>query len=135
MIFKFRSDKPEHAFKKLTEYVRGKDDWFVVEIQKAKQIRSLNQNRYYWGVVVKIISDHTGYISDEVHQILARKFLSYQSNDMNFVRSTSKLNTGDFENYMDKCRTWAKEDMDVTIPLPNEITEEVYMQIQNLKEP
>lgn len=136
MIFKFRSDKPEQAFKKITEYVRGKDDWFVVEIQKAKQIRSLNQNRYYWGVVVKIIADHTGYISEEVHQIMARKFLSYHSDAHGyFVRSTANLNSFEFEKYLDKCRDCAREDMDVHIPMPNEVDEEMYMQIQNLKEP
>lgn len=135
MIFKFRSDKPEQAFKKITEYVRGKDDWFVVEIQYSKKIRSLNQNRYYWGVVVKIIADHTGYLSEEAHQILAKKFLSYQTTDFVFVLSTAKLNSFDFEKYLDKCRTWAKEEMDVHIPMPNEIDEEAYMHIQNLKEP
>lgn len=132
MIFKFRSDKPEQAFKKIQDFVRGKDDWFVIEIQKSKQIRSLNQNRYYWGVVVKILSQHTGYTNDETHQELARMFLSYESNGKTFTRSTTKLNTFDFEKYTEACRVWAKAEMDVYIPLPNEINEEMYMMLNNI---
>jgi len=134
MIFKFRSDKPEQAFKKITDFVLGKDDWFVVEITKAKQIRSLNQNRYYWGVVVKILAQHTGYTSEETHQELARMFLQYENNGKLFVRSTTKLNTVEFENYTESCRQWAWNEMNLHIPLPNEITEEMYMMLNNIFE-
>lgn len=132
MIFKFRSDKPEQAFKKITDFVDGKNDWFVVEIQKSKQVRSLPQNKYYWGVIVKVVSQHTGYTSEETHQELARMFLSYENNGKLFVRSTTKLNTVEFEKYAESCRDWAKREMDVYIPLPNEITEEMYMMLNNI---
>lgn len=132
MIFKFRSDKPEQAFKKITDFVEGKNDWFVVEIQKSKQVRSLPQNKYYWGVIVKVVSQHTGYTSEETHQELARMFLSYENSGKLFVRSTTKLNTLEFEKYAESCRDWAKKEMDVYIPLPNEITEEMYMMLNNI---
>jgi len=134
MIFKFRSDKPEQAFKKITDFVSGKDDWFVVEIQKAKNIRSLKQNKYYWGVVVKILAQHTGYTSEETHQELARMFLQYENNGKLFVRSTTKLNTAEFEKFTESCRQWASSEMSVHIPLPNEITEEMYMMLNNIFE-
>lgn len=134
MVFKFRSDKPEQASKKIEDFVKGKDDWFVVEIQKAKQVRSLKQNKYYWGVLVKIIAQHTGYTSDETHQELARMFLSYKNNGKTFVKSTTKLNTGEFETYAEQCRTWAQSEMDCYVPLPNEITEEIYMMLNNIFE-
>lgn len=134
MIFKFRSDNLEPTFKKITEYVKGKDDFFVIEIQKSKRIRSLNQNKYYWGVVVKIIANHTGYTSDETHQQLGRMFLSYKNGATVFVKSTTKLNTVDFEDYLDKCRNWAREEMSCYIPMPNEITEEMYMMLNNIFE-
>jgi len=134
MIFKFRSDNLEPAFKKIKDYVKGKDDFFVIEIQKSKKIRSLPQNKYYWGVVVKILGSHIGYTSDEMHQILASKFLSYRKMNGEFVKSTTKLNTWEFENYLDKCRQWASGEMQVHIPLPNEITEEMYMMLNNIFE-
>lgn len=114
--------------------MKGKDDFFVIEIQKSKRVRSLNQNKYYWGVVVKIVSNHTGYTSEETHQELARMFLAYDNNGKRFVKSTAKLNTFDFEQYTEKCRQWAWHEMNVHIPLPNEVTEEVYMTLNNIFE-
>lgn len=134
MIFKFKSDNLVPTFRKITEYVKGKDDFFVIEIQKSKRVRSLNQNKYYWGVVVKIVSNHTGYTSEETHQELARMFLAYDNNGKRFVKSTAKLNTFDFEQYTEKCRQWAWHEMNVHIPLPNEVTEEVYMTLNNIFE-
>jgi hypothetical protein len=134
MIFKFRSDNLEPTFKKIKDYVKGKDDFFVIEIHKSKKIRSLPQNKYYWGVVVKILGSHIGYTSDEMHQILASKFLSYRKMNGEFVKSTTKLNTLEFENYLDNCRQWASGEMQVHIPLPNEITEEMYMMLNNIFE-
>lgn len=132
MIFKFKSNRVDIATKKIADFVDGKDDWFVVEIQKSKQVRSLPQNKYYWGVVVKVVSQHTGYTSEETHQELARMFLSYENSGKLFVRSTTKLNTLEFEKYAESCRDWAKKEMDVYIPLPNEITEEMYMMLNNI---
>ena len=132
MIFKFRSDRLEVAYVRIADFVHGKDDWFTVEIVKSKQVRSLPQNKYYWGVVVKIVSQHTGYTSEETHQELARMFLSYENSGKLFVRSTTKLNTMEFEKYAESCREWAKKEMDVYIPLPNEITEEMYMMLNNI---
>lgn len=134
MIIKFRSDNTVNAFRKISDYVKGHEDWFVIEILKSKNKRSLNQNKYYWGVVVKILANHTGYTSDETHQELARMFLGYDNNGKRFVKSTTKLNTFDFEQYMDKCRKWASEEMNVHIPLPNEVTEEVYITLNNIFE-
>lgn len=134
MMFKFRSDRTNEAFKKIYEFVHAKEDWFVINIEKAKQIRSLQQNKYYWGVVVKILSQHTGYTSDETHQELARMFLKYENNGKLFVRSTTKLNTAEFEKFTEECRQWAASEMSVHIPLPNEITEDMYMMLNNIFE-
>lgn len=134
MMFKFRSDRTNEAFKKIYEFVHAKEDWFVINIEKAKQIRSLQQNKYYWGVVVKILSQHTGYTSDETHQELASMFLKYENNGKLFVRSTTKLNTAEFEKFTESCRQWAASEMSVHIPLPNEITEEMYMLLNNIFE-
>lgn len=96
----------------------GKYIWPMPE--KETKIRSAQQNRYYWGVVCKLISDHTGYTSDEVHQILTKEFLSYDKPKHRFVLSTSKLKTAEFEAYMEDCRRFAAEKAQVYIPLPNE---------------
>ena len=47
-----------------------KDRMYRLEWWEAKSERSLNQNAYYWGCVVAMISDATGYESIEVHEYL-----------------------------------------------------------------
>lgn len=134
MIIKFRSDNTVNAFRKISDYVKGTDDFYTIEIVKSKRKRSLSQNKFYWGVVVKIISMHTGYTADETHQELAKMFLSYDNSGKKFVRSTTKLTTWEFEQYLDKIRAWAKYEMDCYIPMPNEITEDIYIELNNMHE-
>ena len=87
---------------------------------KPKKNRSGQQNRYYWGVVCKLVSDHTGYTPEESHQIMAEMFLSYEKEGKVFTRSTTKLRTADFEIYMEQCRRWAAMELRIYLPLPNE---------------
>lgn len=88
--------------------------------EKKKRGRSTQQNAYMWGVVYNLISKHTGYTPDEVHQILAETFLSYEKDGRTFIRSTTRLKTAEFEQYMEKCRRWAAMELQVYCPLPNE---------------
>lgn len=96
----------------------GRYIWAMPE--KERHIRSIQQNKYYHGVVCKLISDHTGYTCDEIHQILAEQFLFYEKDGRSFVKSTTKLKTNEFEAYMEECRRWASAELQVYIPLPNE---------------
>jgi|GEM_PF-770838 len=85
-----------------------------------KQTRSQAQNSYMWGVVYKIMSDETGYLPDEVHQLMAKQFLSYESQGEMFVRSTTRLNTKEMEDYLENVRRFATVELHCFIPLPNE---------------
>ena len=51
----------------------GKEVSIVVDTWKKN--RSDNENRYYRGVAIKLISEHTGYSDDEVHELLKSMFL------------------------------------------------------------
>lgn len=133
MVIRFRSSDLDSVCSKIRQHVI-EGAAYILDIKKAKNKRSLNQNRYYWSVVVGLVAEHTGYTSQEAHQELAAMFLSYtHENGKRFVKSTTELNTLEFEKYLDKIRIWAATDLGKTIPLPNEITEEVWMQIQNLE--
>lgn len=90
--------------------------------------RSNNQNRYYRGVVVKIISEHTGFTPEEVHELLKYRFLrtyetlSTKNGDKEFERtkSTTELTTSAFEIFMSDVRMWASIELGLYIPDPNE---------------
>ena len=93
-----------------------------------KSPRSNNQNRYYWGIVLKRISEHTGFTIDETHEVLKAKFLrAWKSLDtkkgyieVEYAKSTRDLNTKEFEDYMTQIREWASIDIGVWVPEPNE---------------
>ena len=86
--------------------------------------RSNNQNRYYWGIVVDIISNYTGFTPEETHDILKHKFLAKQKTfkDMVFYvpASTATLTTAESEKYFSSIREWASIELGCWVPEPNE---------------
>ena len=101
----------------------------AVTIERYSPKRSSNLNSYYWAVPVKLISQATGYEPDEVHEILAMKFLPPRTleigGEVHVVRTkTSKLATVDFQQYIEEIKRWAAQELDgLYIPDPNEYAE------------
>ena len=91
-----------------------------VIIRKPKTSRSTLQNSYYFGVVVEILAKELGYDKDEIHEILKYKFLQSNAMGMPYIKSTTKLSTGEFEEYLSKIKQWAAEFLHIVIPDPNE---------------
>ena len=104
----------------LIDKLSNKDGVFFVDIRESRNSRSLQQNRYYWGVVLKALSDDTGYSAEEMHQLMAEKFLNYEKGEYVFVRSTTSLNTKEFEEYLSQIRLFANTELGIFIPEPNE---------------
>ena len=93
-----------------------------VIVRKKKSQRSINQNSYYHGVVVRMLSDFLGYERDEMHMILRFKFLrKVADNGIESALSTAKLSTEEMEDYLERVRRWAAKDLEFYIPLPNEV--------------
>ena len=117
----YPGDQPK--VKEWIESIKGKEPHLWVTIRKIehKQMRSIVQNNYYRGVVIKILSDFTGYEPDEMHEALKRKFLTYENvKGLPTILSTTQLKTHEFEEYLERIRRWAATDFGVYIPLPNE---------------
>lgn len=117
----FREDHLKF-FNDLIFKLEGED--IRVDIEKWFEKRSNQQNRYYWGVVLKMISDETGHHPDELHEAFIKKFLNHKVilGEVVSERSSS-LTTIEFEEYMAKIRTFASqpdEGLKMFIPLPNE---------------
>lgn len=131
MIFKFSCSEFDGACRKIAGYIKPGNS-YTVEIVKSKQKRSLNQNKYYWGVIIDLFAQTTGYSKEESHQELAAMFLGYEAHGKKFVKSTTKLNTKEFEDYAELCRVWMNENLGIHVPLPNEVNEEFLMQMRNI---
>lgn len=103
-------------------YLKNVGNRKIIEIIKTpKKPRSLNENNYYWGVVVQMISDETGFTPEEAHEAVKWLFLRKQVGNIFTVKSTAILNTLEFEEYVENVRRWAQNELNLRIPLPNEI--------------
>jgi hypothetical protein len=92
-----------------------------VIIRRPRKDRSSQQNRYYWGVVVELLCESTGYTQDEMHNALRMLFLRDDSRQVPTIRSTAELTTVGFEEYLEKVRNWASDALGCDIPMPNEV--------------
>lgn len=102
----------------------GKRVTISIEVYKKK--RSLEQNSYYWVVVVKLISNHTGYTEDEVHEFLKSEFIGIKKvkiggREIERGKTTTDLTTTDFMGYVAEIQQWASEKLDLYLPDPSEL--------------
>jgi len=103
-------------------YLIGLEDKKIqVIVRKYKTSRSNEQNRYYWGVVVKILADSFGYDPEEMHEALKWEFLKKKGVKIPTVISTTKLTTTQFQNYVEKVQRWASVEHGIIIPDPHEV--------------
>jgi hypothetical protein len=83
-----------------------------------RRVRSLPQNKYYWGVVVDLV--HQGLVDagfnevktpEDAHEVMKNQFLHQGS--------TVDLTTTQFNEYLDQVAQWAAEYLGISIPLPD----------------
>lgn len=95
-----------------------------VIIRKPRKERSTDQNKYYWGVVIDIISDMTGFSPQEAHDCMRMKFLTsmveVENASLPRAKSTTELTTVEFMDYVAQIQQFAAEFLGVYIPDPNE---------------
>jgi len=112
----------EDRFNTYLSSLEGKEVECVVQIPRKS--RSSAENKYYWSVVVGMISEFTGHEPEEVHEILKGMFLVEHTDikgiGVDYVRSTTKLSTVEMENYLSKCREFGALTLSLSIPEPNE---------------
>tara|TARA_R100000808_G_C2092697_1_gene112500 strand:+ start:79 stop:483 length:405 start_codon:yes stop_codon:yes gene_type:complete len=97
----------------------------VITVGEQKKRRSLNLNSYYWAVVVKLLSDETGYDKDEMHEVLKSMFLRtrYQIKGVwvDSTKSTTKLTHKEMSEFIEEVKRFASTTLGVYIPDPNEV--------------
>lgn len=101
---------------------------WIMELKLYKKNRSLAANRLYW-LWIKAIGDEIGYESDELHAIMADKFLpdevvEYGGKQIKKDKSTSRLNTKEFTEYLEKVDRFAASELGIVLPSPMDVYEE-----------
>ena len=115
---KIKLDDPT-AWRALLYGFEGKE--VELRLCRYRQMRSLSQNAYYWGVVIALLGEYCGYDPDQLHDALKLKFLVDRQNEqygLVKVRSTSDLDTAEMTEYIEQVRRWAAE-IGCNIPDPS----------------
>ena len=108
-------------------YVQTLQGDVTVVIEKVKKNRSIQQNRYLFGVCYKLISEHTGFSTEECHQIFKKMFLSYSKKskitgkEKVFIRSTTSLKTDAMDAYIEEVKQFASMELQIFIPDPTQV--------------
>jgi hypothetical protein len=87
--------------------------------------RSIDVNSYYWGIVLKRISDETGANSLELHEFFKTLFnFGYNWHGDEVVvksGSTAGMDHPDFWDYVEKVRLYAELDLGIVIETEGEV--------------
>lgn len=86
--------------------------------------RSLSQNKYYWGVLLTLLAEHTGHTTEDLHLVmkdmfLPRKFLKLGTKEVCLNKTTTDLTTTEFQTYLEQIRAWAVQELGLQVPDPN----------------
>lgn len=112
------------AFRSALEKL-GQGDYTVIVMQPGDQ-RSSQQNRRYWGVLIKAFCEHTGYTPYEAHELAKGQFLAHRSGACDHVEAdiigqvsiedtTTNLCTACFGLYMEDLEMWLASEFGIVI--------------------
>jgi hypothetical protein len=98
----------------------------VMTIEKKHATRSVQANRYWWGVCVALVAEHTGYTPEQIHDLAKQMFLpkhlavTGKNGELlgEYVvgGTTTTLNKLEFGEFVNKFKEWALDKLDVLIP-------------------
>ena len=110
-------------FKAYLLTLKGKE--VQLSIKRYELTRSNEANRYYWGVVIALVSEAMGIIPDEAHDYCKSLFLKegVEVNGKRFeiIRSTANLPSSQFWQYIEKIKNWAGAELEIAIPEPHQV--------------
>lgn len=113
----------KEEFRNVLAKLEGKE--ISLFLKPSHFVRSIPQNSYYWAVIVRMVSEEMGVLPGEAHDYLKGLFLKVgvenKGRRWEILRSTTTLSVGEFEDYCEKARQWAANELSTVIPLPNEI--------------
>ncbi len=119
---KFIPDNPDQLKRDILS-MDGKKGYLVC--MPYKKMKSNQQQKYYFAVIVKMLGEYWGYSIEEAHQAISMEHLKYKLNDkaLPLIKSTklSEWSTDEWERYTEFLRIWAANTFGVVIPNPDEI--------------
>ncbi|MEO8679242.1 MAG: hypothetical protein ABI665_09365 [Vicinamibacterales bacterium] len=100
----------------------GKD--VEITVRRKRRDRSPKAHRYYFGVVVAIMAEHCGYDVEEMHELLAMRFLRIEDDPKTGSPRRKHLpetDSEEFGEYVDRCIRFGTVDFGLHFPAPGEV--------------
>ncbi|HYX08868.1 MAG TPA: hypothetical protein VE912_19195 [Bacteroidales bacterium] len=101
--------------------IDNKDRMIKLSIEEHSPNKKESLQRFYRGFYVKEISDHTGYSTFDVHNLLKKMFLGYNlvnvaGETFKVLKSTKDLKVNEWHKYLLEIRVWAGEEHQIELP-------------------
>ena len=94
-----------------------------ITVKKHRMQRTKPQNAYFHGVVCLELGNEWGLSVDDAHSAIATEFLTINEDGKPpYVRSTTDLDTKEFNDFLEVVIIWAAQKWGVAIPDPGEST-------------
>ena len=123
MIFVTEIMKGKVKNTEIANYVRNLDGKYIVEVIDVSRIRTNALNRYYWGLIVRPLSQHLGNDSQSTHIYLKKKFGYtdiYQVtlpdsgeiiDEIEYLKSWSHYSKDESLDYIENIKNWASAEL------------------------
>lgn len=96
-----------------------------IVIRKKRSQRSVDQNKYWWSVPVRLLAEHCGYADDDMHYALLGECFGYKvgptGKQLPNVTGSSALSTEEFTRLIDWVLVWGPTEMGCYIPAPDKV--------------
>jgi hypothetical protein len=106
-----------------------RDGEYAITFERLKATRSPQANAYYFGVVLHLLSEYTGYTVEELHEWAKQRFLPQELaicdgngevvDGLVLGGTTTTLSKNEFWEYVERIRSFAWERLQVEIPAPD----------------
>lgn len=100
-----------------------------LELRPFASSRSARANRYYWGVVLKMMAAESGHTADELHEVEKMRHLSSvvevvnpetgEVEEMRIPGSTAKLTISEFSDYLERVMADGAQMCGIVFPEPS----------------
>ena len=114
----------ENQRAKLNKMIQSKEGKVAqLTIGDIEKSRSGQQNKYYWGVVLELIADHTGAHENELHEYFIKEYspkitVEVLGKVITRPKRTPEMTTVEFSEYIERIRVEASE-LQIVIPDPS----------------
>ena len=100
-----------------------------LEIRPFEETRRGRANRYYWGVVLKMMAAESGFSQTDLHEVLKLRHNGKSivnpttGQEIEIAQSTTNLTVQQFSDYIEACMLTGAEWLGLTFPPPRESEE------------